>query len=269
MRTAGKRLLASTIGQIVRFHGARIIYFHSVHPSHPLAHRPEVFRAMVKLMVESKWEIVTVGELGERIRSGGDVSNGLSITFDDGYEDNATIATPILSEFGVKATFFVAAGLVGDTARVLDDPTRKHHLYPNLPMMSKDQMRQMSAAGMEIGSHTFSHRYMKNDGLEMVQEELRDSKSMLENILRKPVVSFAFPNGEVPVDARQVLREEGYLQAVNTRWDCVQPDSDPYFLPRQIIDVPDRLIDLRSKLSGKYDYMKYFQVMRRMVDGLR
>ncbi len=35
-----------------------------------------------------------------------------AITFDDGYQDNARYAVPILSEIGLKATFFVIADLV-------------------------------------------------------------------------------------------------------------------------------------------------------------
>ena len=39
-------------------------------------------------------------------------SSNVAITFDDGYSDNRTWAAPVLSHFGLPATFFVAAGLV-------------------------------------------------------------------------------------------------------------------------------------------------------------
>jgi peptidoglycan/xylan/chitin deacetylase (PgdA/CDA1 family) len=44
----------------------------------------------------------------------------LSITFDDGYADNCTVALPILERLGVKATFFVAAGYL-DGGRMFND----------------------------------------------------------------------------------------------------------------------------------------------------
>ena len=35
------------------------------------------------------------------------------ITFDDGYEDNATVALPLLDQLGLKATFFIATKFIG------------------------------------------------------------------------------------------------------------------------------------------------------------
>lgn len=38
--------------------------------------------------------------------------NGACITFDDGYQNNATIAAPILKRLGIPATFFVTTGFI-------------------------------------------------------------------------------------------------------------------------------------------------------------
>ncbi len=37
-----------------------------------------------------------------------------AITFDDGFENNFSVAAPILAEMGVKATFYITTGFVGD-----------------------------------------------------------------------------------------------------------------------------------------------------------
>jgi peptidoglycan/xylan/chitin deacetylase (PgdA/CDA1 family) len=47
---------------------------------------------------------------GVRERGTGD---RVAITFDDGYADNAQVARPILEGFGLPATFFITAGVVG------------------------------------------------------------------------------------------------------------------------------------------------------------
>lgn len=62
----------------------------------------------------------------------------LSITFDDGYADNATVAAPVLSDFGVSATFFVATGFL-DGGRMWNDSvieTVRHHPPGNLDLRS-------------------------------------------------------------------------------------------------------------------------------------
>ncbi len=256
MRQFLKRILLLTVGHWFKIRGARIIYFHSVDSRHPYGTRPEVFRSMMKLIADGTKDVVTIGELGTRLYNKEVIDNCLVITFDDGYADNAEIALPILKEYGLRATFFVVAGLIKDTSYVPDDPQRRHRLYPALKIMSKSQIRALADSGMEIGSHSFSHRYMKRDGRKKVRQELRDSKKLLEDLIGKPVVSFAFPNGEVPLNAREILQEEGYRQAVTTQWDCVTPNSDPYLLPRQVIYHYDSLTDLKKKLMGQYDYLR-------------
>jgi len=48
-------------------------------------------------------------------------ARALSITFDDGYADNATVALPILRELDLHATFFVATGFLDGGTMFNDD----------------------------------------------------------------------------------------------------------------------------------------------------
>ena len=56
--------------------------------------------------------IVPLSELVARFRSGADTAGMATVTFDDGYADNAEIAAPILRELGVPASFFLATGFI-------------------------------------------------------------------------------------------------------------------------------------------------------------
>ena len=66
----------------------------------------ERFRSHLRYL-KRRYEIVTVGEALERLR-GGRVGNRplLSVTFDDGYADNVTVALPILIEEACRATLY-------------------------------------------------------------------------------------------------------------------------------------------------------------------
>jgi peptidoglycan/xylan/chitin deacetylase (PgdA/CDA1 family) len=59
------------------------------------------------------YRVLTVEELADRMRHGDLPRNALAITFDDGYRDNLTHAAPILTNYGLPATIFLATGLIG------------------------------------------------------------------------------------------------------------------------------------------------------------
>ncbi len=44
------------------------------------------------------------------------VSNGVVLTFDDGYRNNMEVALPVLEEYGIKPVFFVASGMLDSRA---------------------------------------------------------------------------------------------------------------------------------------------------------
>jgi peptidoglycan/xylan/chitin deacetylase (PgdA/CDA1 family) len=55
-------------------------------------------------------------EAVERLRCNNLPRRAICITFDDGYEDNVSVAAPVLSEFGLPATFFIATGFMDGEA---------------------------------------------------------------------------------------------------------------------------------------------------------
>jgi peptidoglycan/xylan/chitin deacetylase (PgdA/CDA1 family) len=66
--------------------------------------------------VRSWFNVVPLSEAVERMYSGSLPARALSVTFDDGYADNAEQALPILERLGMTATFFVATGFLSGGA---------------------------------------------------------------------------------------------------------------------------------------------------------
>ena len=63
-------------------------------------------------------------------------------------------------------------------------------------MMSWSDARELSKNGVELGAHTVSHPILTRISLDEVSGELLQSKQHVEAEIGKPVLSFAYPNGQ-------------------------------------------------------------------------
>ncbi len=74
--------------------------------SHALCTPPEIFRAHMRALRE-RFTPIALDDLISAAASGEIPDDAVAVTFDDGYLDALTIASPILGEFDIPATFFV------------------------------------------------------------------------------------------------------------------------------------------------------------------
>jgi len=105
----------------------------------------------------------------------------------------------------------------------------KVKLPPNAPDQYKglnwDQVREISSAGIEIGSHSVSHPILTSLDPHELERELVVSRETIETEIEKPVKAFCYPNGQ-PVDinerVKSAVRSAGYQYAL-----VAFPDSMP------------------------------------------
>src|SRR5207249_11376994 len=138
-----------------------------------------------------------------------------SLTFDDGHGSDYTEVFPVLTELGLRASFFVV-------------PTR----IDTAGHVSWTQLREMTAAGMEIGSHSLTHPFL--DGLDApaLRREFGDSKAMIEDRLGAAVVAAPLPRGWPSPLLEPVLRELGYRAFCTSRVGWWHPGDRPLAVPR-------------------------------------
>lgn len=107
---------------------------------------------------------------------------------------------------------------------------------PDDLMMTSDQVREMHAAGMQIGAHTIAHPILARLDRPTARHEIATSKTRLEELIGEPVSLFAYPNGKPGSDYLAehagLVQELGFTAAVSTGWGAARANSDLFQLPR-------------------------------------
>jgi peptidoglycan/xylan/chitin deacetylase (PgdA/CDA1 family) len=156
------------------------------------------------------------------------------LTFDDGYGDFATQATPILQRYGFVGIDYVVSGFIGRPA-----------------YMTADQVQEVERAGMVIGCHTVSHVDLSKVTPQVARMQITVSHQQLEQLLGHQVVDFAYPYGGWTAEVEKMVMADGFRDAVTTRggtWLQVQARGA---WPRLHVDGADSLQAFAAKaLSG-------------------
>lgn len=94
------------------------------------------------------------------------------------------------------------------------------------------EAREMQANGVEIGSHTMTHPILTRVGDERLRLELRDSKSQLEEALRRRIEQFCYPNGDFDERVQREVARAEYRIAVTCVSGLNKRGDDPLTLRR-------------------------------------
>jgi peptidoglycan/xylan/chitin deacetylase (PgdA/CDA1 family) len=103
-------------------------------------------------------------------------------------------------------------------------------------LLRPEQLREMVARGMFVGSHSHTHSFLSRLSPERQLHELTESKAILESIIANRVRSVAYPYGQLQdYDARtlQAARAAGYQCGFN-----MLLRSAPLSTPADRFDIP-------------------------------
>lgn len=185
-------------------------------------------------------------------RLGNATSRGcVVLTFDDGYADTLTTAAPLLKQYGVRATCYVVSGALGTYNRWDAD-----HLRESKPLMSREQLDQWLAAGMEVGSHSLSHPRLHELPEDVAQREIAGSRAALRNLLGVPIDHFAYPFGAFNADTVAWVRRAGYSSAVTVLPGIARTSDDPLRLPRILVNGEHGLWKFLLHVLGPHERLR-------------
>jgi peptidoglycan/xylan/chitin deacetylase (PgdA/CDA1 family) len=85
----------------------------------------------------------------------------------------------------------------------------------------------------DMGAHTGTHPLLSAMSGAAQRQEIQQSKSYLEKLIERRVVSFAFPYGDYNTETLGIVREEGFSSACGTKSGSVRPNTNWFELPRR------------------------------------
>ena len=154
----------------------------------------------------------------------------ISITFDDGWDSDYKMAFPVLKEYEFRATFFIITDWINKKGYV-----------------QEGWLKEMSQSGMEIGSHTSSHRYLTRLSEDEVYKEFYDSKCRLEDMLGREVTAVSIPGGEYNGKIIKLAYKAGYKIIATSKPGINLPGST--LINRISIHSRTSLTDLKKIIS--------------------
>jgi peptidoglycan/xylan/chitin deacetylase (PgdA/CDA1 family) len=221
-----------------------LMYHHITNiPTHDLLDlsltvKPTVFSQQLDYLKQHGYHTITYNQLFDFLYYNGPLpSKPIILTFDDGYDDAYKFAYPILQAHGYSGTFFIITGKVDWKGQV-----------------TWNELREMLANGMQMGSHTITHRDMGAVWLfshAEAQQELQQSQQSLETQLGIVIQQFCYPAGEpfhtgkpyVQQAIMSLLAQDGYVGATTDPppVGMTQSTQKPFILLRVRVDGRESL----------------------------
>lgn len=186
----------------------------------------ETFQTQLKVLKDGGFQAISCRQLSDYLANVRDIPDkSVIITFDDGRSSVLGIAKPLLDKCGYVATLFPIVGSVGSKGN-----------------LTWEELKQLSAAGYEIGSHTVSHLNLTRRGSsslqawqDRVRDELEESFSTLVDKLGQPPVALAYPFGNYDTFTMRAAKDAGYQLAFSIDPGVVDNQSDLWRLPRRMV----------------------------------
>jgi peptidoglycan/xylan/chitin deacetylase (PgdA/CDA1 family) len=151
----------------------------------------------------------SVGSFGEK---------SICITFDDGCETDLISAAPLLNKLGFEATSYITVEYL----------TKGGY-------MSHAQVRELHAAGFEIGCHSLTHPYLTDVGDARLHDETQVAKDKLEQIAGVRVDHFSCPGGRLDARVTHAVKQAGFRTMATSRTGVNFSTTDSFALARVAI----------------------------------
>ncbi len=227
--------------------GATVLCYHIVEsPQDPrMEVSRETFRQQMRYLAMTGYNVIPLRDLYDFVagKRASLPKNAIVVTIDDGWRSTYTEVFPEMKRYGFPFTVFVYPQIIGQTSHAL----------------TWKQVKEMSDAGVDIESHSFSHPFLtRRRHAELdprayaawLQRELVDSKRMLEHATGKPVLFIAYPFGDYDHYLVDSVGRAGYGAALTCEAGKVRRGSDPLRMRRMVVEKKMDFVSFRHYLGA-------------------
>ncbi len=233
-----------------------ILCYHSITPRPELIpedpwkfHLPQRYFKQHLEYLERRYKVVSLDEYMRARAEGRSLPPySVVITFDDGCRNLLTVAAPLLREFSMPVTAFIA------TDMIREDVDESSHGWT--PEDDEDYLswRQVKELGQEyavaFGSHTCSHPRLTSITLDEVSRELTDSYAEIRKRTGSAAPFLAYPHGVTSDDISELAKSAGYACAVTGQLGFNTHLTNAFELNRIVISSDDSLTIFAARIAG-------------------
>ena len=235
---------------------------------------PERFRSQIAGLLKRGYEPWPLRSVLECRRDGWPIPrNAFVVTFDDGYANVYHHAWPVLKEFRVPATVFLATACLDSKAPFACDDwqeagSRRVPAESWRPLSTGQCVEMFEEGLIDLGTHSHTHVDFRGRS-DRLFRELQTSLAILRSRFGLADVAFAFPFGITGKCLTRAARMAGVLCGLTVQGKLVTPSSDPLGWGRFEAEATDSAATLAAKLDGWYGLVRNaLPLKRRRLTGI-
>lgn len=117
------------------------------------------------------------------------IMKAVTFSYDDGVTQDIRLVE-LMDRYGIKATFNLCSGLLGNPPRVAEDGRIITH-----GKVAPEQVRELYA-GHEVAVHTLTHPHIASLPEDEILRQVEEDRHNLEALVDYPIVGMAYPYGD-------------------------------------------------------------------------
>lgn len=195
---------------------------------------PAAFREQLDAMTGAGYTAISPDQYYAHLTTGAELpAKPVLLSFDDGKDNQASIAAAELAKRGMTGTFFIMSVVIG-----------------NAGWVTEDELKKVADSGMTIGSHTWDHHRVDKYTEADLEEQLVKPRETLAAITGQPVLDFAYPYGAWNDAGAALVAKAGYRTGYQLMDQPVSAEVPLYSLRRQLAVSTWKGPEVVAKLEG-------------------